>query len=428
MQHRLCSPRRKPSLPVAAALVALAALALAGATRADPQPGLSFKEALDAAVARAPVLAARRAAAEGAATAQVSAGRLPDPRLSVGVDNLPVTGQDAFSLTDDFMTMSKVGWMQEVPNASKRQARADVASALADRERALLTAEVQTVKRDTALAWLKRYFAEKRLALFASLEAENRVLQDTVNARIAAGRALPVEATMARQEAVQLADRRDELTRERAQAQAALRRWVGELADARLSGEPPQLVADPMHLLENLERHVELAVFDPMSRMATAEAREAQAGKRGDWGWEVSYAQRGPAFSNMVSFQLTFELPLFASKRRDPEIVAKRKEVERIAAERQEVLRKHTEEIEAELAGQAQLARQVARLRDTALPLAEERVRLLMASYRAGRADLGAVLVARRERAETQLKAVELEAAIAALRARLAYLIVEHAS
>jgi outer membrane protein TolC len=426
MQFRLCSSRRKPSLPVAAVLVALCALA--GASLADSQPGLSFKEALDAAVARAPALAARRATAEGAAAAQVSAGRLPDPRLSVGVDNLPVTGEDAFSLTDDFMTMSKIGWMQEMPNRDKRKARADVASALADRERALLTADVQTVKREAALAWLKRYFAEKRLALFASLEAENRVLQDTVNARIAAGRALPVEATQARQEAVQLADRRDELTRERAQAQAALRRWVGERADAPLSGDPPPLVIDPAHLRENLERHVELAVFDPMVRMAAAEAREAQAGKKGDWGWEVSYAQRGPAFSEMVSFQLSFELPLFASKRRDPEIFAKRKEVDRIAAERQEMLRKHAEEIDAELAEQAQLASQLARLRDTALPLAEERVRLLMASYRAGRTDLGLVLLARRERVETQLKAVELEAALAVLQARLAYLIVEHGS
>ena len=428
MQQRLCFPRRKPNVASAATLVALAGLALAGAGRVDAQAGLSFKETLDTAVARAPTLAARRAAAEGAATARVAAGRLPDPRLAVGVDNLPVTGDDAFSLTDDFMTMGKVGWMQEVPNRDKRKARADVASALADREQALLSAEAQAVKREATLAWLKRYFAEKRLALFASLESENRVLQETVNARIAAGRALPVEATMARQEAVQLADRRDELTRERAQAQAALKRWVGERADAPLSGDPPPLAVDSAHLRGNLERHVELAVFEPMARMAAAEAREAQAGKKGDWGWEVSYAQRGPAFSEMVSFQVSFELPLFASKRRDPQILAKRKEVDRIAAERQEMLRKHAEEIEAELAEEAQLARQLARLRDTAMPLAEERVRLLMASYRAGRADLSAVLLARRERAETQLKAVELEGARAALRARLAYLIVEHSS
>ena len=223
----------------------------------------------------------------------------------------------------------------------------------------------------------------------ARWKRENRVLQDTVNARVAAGRALPVEATMARQEAVQLADRRDQLIRERAQAQAALKRWVGDLADAPLAGAPPPLVADPAHLRENLEHHAELAVFQPMARMAAAEAREAEARKKGDWGWEVSFAKRGPAYSDMMSFQVSFELPLFASTRIDPQVLAKRKEVERIEAEREEMLRKHAEEIESELAEQEQLARQLARLRDTALPLAEERVRLLMASYEAGRTDLG---------------------------------------
>jgi outer membrane protein TolC len=374
------------------------------------------------------VVAARRASAEGAAAAQVSAGRLPDPRLIAGADNVPVTGEEAFSLTDDFMTMLKVGWMQEVPNAQKRKARVEAASALTARERALLSAERQIVKRDTALAWLKRYYAEKELRLFASLETENRVLQDTVNARVAAGRALPVEATMARQEAVQLADRRDQLIRQRAQAQAALKRWVGDPADAPLAGDPPPLVADPAHLLENLEHHAELAAFQPMARMAAAEAREAEAGKKGDWGWEVSFAKRGPAYSDMMSFQVSFELPLFASTRIDPQVLAKRKEVERIEAEREEMLRRHTEEIEAELAEQEQLTRQLARLRDTGLPLAEERVRLLMASYRAGRADLGAVLAARRERAETQLRAIEREAELAELRARLGYLFPEHPS
>jgi len=428
MRFHLCFHRCRPGRVPAPALLLLPALCLSGAVGAAPLPPLSYDAALEAAVARAPVVASRRLAAEGAAAAQISAGQLPDPRLVLALDNVPVTGSEAFSLTDDFMTMAKIGWMQEVPNRQKRKARVEVASALTARERALLSAERQIVKRDTAIAWLKRYYAEKELTLFASLETENRVLQDTVNARVAAGRALPVEATMARQEAVQLADRRDQLIRERAKAQAALRRWVGELADAPLAGDPPPLVADPAHLRVNLEQHAELAVFQPMARMAAAEASEVEAGKKGDWGWGVSFAKRGPDYSDMVSLELNFELPLFASKRRDPQIIAKRKEVERIEAERQEMLRKHAEEIEAQLAEQEQLTRQLARLRDTALPLAEERVRLLMASYRAGRADLGAVLAARRERAETQLRAIEREAELAELRARLAYLFVEHQS
>ena len=404
---------------IALALTASAALG----QRVD---GLTFEQAVTTAVQRAPMVAARTASAEGAAVARVSADRLPDPRLTAGVENLPVTGADRFSLTSDFMTMGRIGWMQDVPNRDKRAARADAAQALAQRERALLAAERQVVRRSAALAWLERYYAEKRLGLFSALEGENQVLQQTVNARVAAGRAVPADATMARLESVQLADRRDELERERAQAQASLTRWVGSAGTGPLLGHPTLPSLDPARLPENIARHIELAAFEPMARMAAAEAREAQASKKGDWAWEVAYAKRGSEFSDMVSIQLSFELPLFAAKRQDPRIYAKRKEVERIEAEREEKLRERLEDIEAQLAQQVEMTRRLSRLRDTALPLAEERVRLTLASYQAGRTDLGSVLAARRDRVEMQLDVIQTEGQLAALHAQLAYLFTEN--
>jgi cobalt-zinc-cadmium efflux system outer membrane protein len=366
--------------------------------------GLTYDAALEAALARAPMLEARRASAQGAAAARTSAGRLPDPRLALGLENVPVEGDDRFSLTDDFMTMRQIGWMQEVPNRSKREAQREVAAALADREQALVAVERQAVRRQVALAWLERYYAEQRLALFGELERENRVLQDTVNARIAAGRAIPAEATVARQEAVELAARRDELQRERAKAQAALKRWAGDAAEAPLA----------------------LAAFDPMLRMAAAETRQAQAGKRPDWAWEVAYSKRGSEFDDMVSVQVSVQLPLFAGTRRDPQIYAKAQEEARIRAEREETLRQHVHMIEALIAEAEAVASQLARVREQSLSLADERVRLTMASYAAGRADLGAVLIARRERVQTRLRAIELEGHRDALRAQLAYLFAEN--
>jgi outer membrane protein TolC len=387
--------------------------------------GLTYDAALDAAIARAPMLEARRASTQGAAAARTSAGRLPDPRVRLGLENVPVEGDDRFSLTADFMTMQQIGWMQEVPNRSKRAAQREVADALADREQALLAAERQAVRRQAGAAWLGRYYAEQRLALLGELERENRVLQDTVNARVAAGRAIPAEATMARQEAVELAARRDELQRERATAQAALRRWAGDAAEAPLAGAPILPPLRPEQLRDNIAHHAELAAFEPMLRMAAAEMREAQAGKRPDWAWEVAYSKRGSQFDDMVSLQVSVQLPLFAGTRRDPQIYAKAREEARIRAEREEMLRQHVQMIEALLAEHDALVSQLARVREQSLPLADERVRLTMASYAAGRAELAAVLAARQDRVQTRLRAVELEGQRDALRAQLAYLFAE---
>ena len=193
------------------------------------------------ALERAPALRARQADLDGAQSASLSADALPDPRLLVGIDNLPVSGPERWSTTAEAMTMKRVGWMQEVPNADKRRARADAAEAEVAQARAALALDRSNVRRDVALAWLGRYYAERRLALFAALEDENRLLQQTIAARVAAGRALPADASMARQEALALADRRDELERARAQALASLRRWVGTTATAPLAGDPPDL-------------------------------------------------------------------------------------------------------------------------------------------------------------------------------------------
>ena len=174
-----------------------------------PATGLSYAEATRLALERAPALRARQADLDGAQSASLSADALPDPRLLVGIDNLPVSGPERWSTTAEAMTMKRVGWMQEVPNADKRRARADAAEAEVAQARAALALDRSNVRRDVALAWLGRYYAERRLALFAALEDENRLLQQTIAARVAAGRALPADASMARQEALALADRRE---------------------------------------------------------------------------------------------------------------------------------------------------------------------------------------------------------------------------
>ena len=54
-----------------------------------------------------------------------SGEQLPDPVATVGVNNLPINGPDAWSLTRDFMTMTSVGVVQEFTRAEKREARAE---------------------------------------------------------------------------------------------------------------------------------------------------------------------------------------------------------------------------------------------------------------------------------------------------------------
>ncbi len=392
------------------------------AVAAPARPGLRFDDALALATAQAPMLAARQAALDAARALRTSAAELPDPKLSVGLDNLPVGGPDRWRIGSEPMTQRSIGWMQDVPNRDKRAARADAAQARSEREAALLAAERLSVQREVAQAWLARWYAERQLALFGALERENALLRDTIAARVAAGRAMPAESTMARQEALALADRRDELERELRRARASLARWLGPEADAPLAGDPPSLPVDRAALQAGVERHADLLAYEPMLRMSRADTREMQAARKGDWNWQVAYGKRGSGYGDMVSVQLSFELPLAAATRQDPQIAARRRDEERIAAERDDALRRRREDLELQWAELAELDSKLARLQQSAAGLADERVALALAAYEANRGDLAAVLASRRERAELGLRALELQARAALLRARLNFL------
>jgi outer membrane protein, heavy metal efflux system len=134
---------------------------------------------------------------------------------------------------------------------------------------------------------------------------------------------------------------------------------------------------------------------------------------------------RRPQYSDMMSIQLSFDLPWQAGQRQQPQVLARQKEVLRIEAERDEILRRHREELEAQLAELQALDAQRERLEGSGQALAAERVALALASYQAGRGNLGEVLMARREAVETQVRLIDLDAQRTALRVRLNTLISE---
>jgi outer membrane protein TolC len=320
--------------------------------------------------------------------------------------------------------MQRFALMQEMPNRAKRHARSQLAQARTERQQLEYAVAELQLRREVLRAWVAVYFAARRLALLTDLQRENTLLQQTLPARVAAGQAMAADLTMARQEALAIDDRQDELARDLAKAQAALRRLVGPRGDEPPLGAPPPLEIDPAAVREGLHRHTELAPFDAMQAEARAEIGESEAEAHGDWSWEFVYNRR-QRYADMVSFELTFELPLRKSERQDPRIAARRKDLERIEAEREDTARRHAEEVEAQLAELRSLDAQADRLQRRGLPLAAERSGLTLAAYQAGRSELAAVLAARSAEVELRLRALALDAERTDLRVRLNTLIAE---
>ncbi|HSB96288.1 MAG TPA: TolC family protein [Spongiibacteraceae bacterium] len=405
-------------------LTSLLILASAGthadniATAESQLTALSFDAALDLAERNTPLLAAQSEKIAAAQAAAIPAAALPDPKLALGVENLPIAGSERGQLNGDSMTMQKIGLMQEFPAAAKRSARAEIANAATERVRAERSIARQKVRAETAQAWLQRFYLEQQIALLAALAQENQLLSGVVQARVASGSAATVDALLPQQETLSLADRRDVLQQQIDGAKALLKQWLGDAAYLPLSGGAPPLDLDIAALNRHVHKHPELAAYGPMTAQAEAELREAQAQKQSDWSVELDYQRRG-LYPDMVSLQFTYALPVSMATRQTPNIVAKQRALAQLDYERESMLREHVAQLEVDGAMYRSLQQQLQRVDDASLPLAQQKVDLSMAGYRAGQSDLASVLTARRELLELKIRRLDLFSQQAQLSAKL---------
>ncbi|WP_296639140.1 TolC family protein [Thiobacillus sp. 65-1402] len=161
--------------------------------------------------------------------------------------------------------------------------------------------------------------------------------------------------------------------------------------------------------------------------MLDAEVAEAKADKKPDWALELAYAKRGSQFGDMAMVNVTFDLPVFAASRQDPQIASRQAERAALDAEREAVLREHAAMLETDLAEYQRLDRAVARQRDVLLPLADEKAALALAAWRGGTGELADLVMARRERIDAGLIAIALEGERRQMAARLYYAYGDHA-
>jgi outer membrane protein TolC len=390
---------------------------------------LSMQEAQRRAVERSRQLAAQEAAVSASREMAVAATQLPDPVLKLGIDNLPVNGPDRFSVTRDFMTMRRIGVMQELTRGQKRELRGQRFEREAEKSLADKDATLATVQRETALAWLERYYAEAMARVLAEQTSQARLEVQAAEAAYRGARAGQADVFAAHSTLAALEDRLSEFARRVAVAKANLGRWVGEAAETPLASAPAMdsIPLDVNALETHLTGHPEIVAMTKQAEVAAAEARVAQAARKPDWTVEVAYQQRGPDFSNMVSLGVSVPLPWDRANRQDREVASKLAMAEQIRAQRDEMLRAHVGEVRAMVIEWQNGRERLGRYERDLLPLARERARAALAGYQGGKTSIGDLLGARRNEAEVRMQGVQLEMDTARLWAKLSFLIPDHA-
>ncbi|WP_255754863.1 TolC family protein [Massilia sp. erpn] len=409
-----CLPPWRSAL-LAALLLPVAALA---------QTELTLAEAQRLAVQRSGQIRAQDAAIDAAREMAVAAGQLPDPVLKVGVDNMPLSGPDRASLGADSMTMRRIGVMQEWISREKRSLNAQRYEREADRGRAARADALAAVWRDAALAWYERHYADAAQLL---LEAQLTQAADQLRAAEAsyrAGRGSLADVLAAKTAIGQLEDRRSEAQRRSRAAETGLARWIGSAASMPLAPAPRPAQPEALpSTAQNLESHPQLQRQRTEIALADTEAQRAQANRKSNWTWEVTFQQRGPGYPNMASFGVSVPLQWDRRQRQDRELAAQLARAAQARAEHEELLHVRSAETQQIADEWRTLHARHERYVQELLPLSAQRVQALLAAYSGGKATLAELLAAQRDALDMRLQALQLEADSARLRTQLDYLI-----
>lgn len=409
---------KKTSLAAIACSLAWSAAAFAAG------PTLTLADAQHRAIEVSRQLAAQDFSVSASHDMAIAAGQLPDPVLSAGIENLPINGPDRFSLANDFMTTRYVGVSQEMTSGDKRELRARHYTLEAQKERAEKTVATAAIERDTALAWLDRYYAEATARVITEQQHQAKREIRAAESAYRGGLGSQADILAARSTLAQFDDRASEVQRRIRNATTMLTRWIGKAAAMPLADKPAtdHIRLDPATLDTQLAHHPEIAVLTKQEDMAVNDARLAKANKKSDWSVSLTYGQRGPAYSNMVSIGVSIPFQWDQKNRQDRELSAKLALVEKARAERQDKLFSHIAETRSLINEWTNDRERHQRYEHELTPLARDRTTALRSAYRGGKASLAQVLAAQRDEVDVRIQALQLAADTDQLWARLNFL------
>lgn len=393
-----------------AAILAIPLSAPASATELD------LERALELATARSAAVRAAQAGASGAGEAALAAGQLPDPMLSVGIENLPVTGQERWRTTVESMTMKRIGISQEWLSSGKRALRRAAAQAQAGREAVLVQVAAADTRLQAALAYLDAHYAGEAWKLSRQAERQFAEEASAATARLAAGTAGGEEPLRVASARAAAEDESADAMQQQAAAQAALERWVGVR---------PQTLRAPVvpgHLPEAgyVAAHPAVLQVQRELEAARAEASATAADRHPNWTWQAAYGQR-TGWSDMVSIGVSIPLPVAPGERQDRDTAAKLAAVAKTEAALEDAVRMAAAEHRTLLGDAQRLAQRVQRWREGVVAITGQRVQAALAGYRSNQTPLAVVFEARQAELDAQRKLLALQRDLAKVQAQLAF-------
>ena len=272
----------------------------------------------------------------------ISAGTLPNPRIQLGVTNLPL---DSFSFSQEGMSQLKLGISQTFPRGDSRALQHTKLGQLSEVQPLARADRYAQVAVKVAHRWLEVFRSQHSMALIQQNRELFDHLLDLVQSSYASAAGPTLQHDVIRaQLALSRLDVRLSVWQHRHDAELAkLSEW---LLDPALSiqvpddGTPLVSPIDPVLLSrpsvsDRLLTHPKLLVLQQKLAVAKTDVALARQTDQPEWGLNASYGLRGNHRSDLFSIGLSVNIPLFSDVRPVHQVQA-------AVAEQQAVVSEHT--------------------------------------------------------------------------------------
>ena len=366
---------------------------------------LTLAETIKLSTENQPLLQSLDDAAESSRQAAVAQGQLPDPKVKIGIINLPITNSDAFRFSRDDQTAVNIGISQDIIPFKKREIASRRMEAEADQFHIEQKATARSIERDVALAWLDAFEAQRKLELYQNIMDEMTAERKVLISRISSNGAQTSEVLKLDSRLSMTEDKRLMAQRDVRKARADLARWIGSASFRPISSDLPVMSRHLSHdaALAEIEKHPLLQNAHQSEKVAQFDVDKAQADIQRNWGWEAGYGKRFADRSDMLSFQVSMDLQLDRANRQDRRTAEKLVLVEKshkLIEDRRRALSSELDNAlaDAEMA-EARENEHLTRL----IPNAEALLKISQAAYSSGKQSLSEVWEARRRLIETEI-------------------------
>lgn len=296
-------------------------------------------------------------------------GTLPDPKISIGLANLPTNG---FDFGQEGMTQAKIGITQMFPRGDKLDIQSEqlrIKSEAFPFQRQDREAKVAVT---VGTIWLDAYRVQESIALIERNRSLFEQLVEVVDASYSSGlgKTRQQDLIRAQLELTRLEDRLDKLQQQKSRFEGMLSQWLTVLSDNNAQSDN---IAIPIHglelskplpqigllnndlvqskswlkdkeLVQYFSNHPSVVAIDKKIKATKTGIKLAEQKYKPEWGVTASYGYRaddpmGNSRADLFSIGVTFDLPIFTENRQDQEVKSAISETESVKTEKLLLLR-----------------------------------------------------------------------------------------